>query len=109
MRRRAFLCGSVAMLGAPVVVEAQQLGKVHRIGVPSSGGPEQERFLQTTLRDRLRERGWVEGHNLAVDWRYAEAKYERAPELVNELIRSEAGPASPGRAEHHGAVRQSGP
>ncbi len=68
-------------------VEAQQPGKVYRIGVLSSGGPEQESFLQATLREHLRERGWVEGQNLVVEWRYAEGKYERAAELVDELVR----------------------
>jgi putative ABC transport system substrate-binding protein len=78
---------ALCLLAAPFAAEAQQAGKVYRIGVLSSGGPEQESFLQATLRERLRERGWVEGQNLVVEWRYAEGKYERAPELVDELVR----------------------
>ena len=39
------------------------------------------------MRERLRERGWVEGQNVLVEWRYAEGQYDRAPQLVTELIR----------------------
>ena len=42
MDRRAFL-GTLALLAAPRAIEAQQAGKIYRIGVISSGGPEQER------------------------------------------------------------------
>ncbi len=75
MDRRAFL-GTLALLAAPRAIEAQQAGKIYRIGVISSGGPEQERVLQAALRERLRERGWVEGQNVLVEWRYAEGQYE---------------------------------
>jgi putative ABC transport system substrate-binding protein len=77
----------LTLLSAPLAVEAQQVGKVYRIGVLSTGGPEQESSLQASLRERLRERGWAEGQNLAVEWRYAEGKYERLPDLAAELIR----------------------
>ena len=81
----AFL--TLGLLAVPLAAVGQQAGKVYRIGVVSSGGPEQESVLQATLRERLRERGWVEGQNLVVEWRYAEGKYERASELVDELVR----------------------
>ncbi len=84
--RRAFL-GALALLAAPRAAEAQPTGKVYRIAVLSSGGPDQERLLQAALRERLRERGWVEGQNVVVEWRYVEGQYERAPQLVTELMR----------------------
>jgi putative ABC transport system substrate-binding protein len=40
-----------------------------------------------SLRELLRERGWVEGQNLVIELRYANGMYERAPELMEELIR----------------------
>ena len=43
----------------------------------STGGPDQENFVWAALRGHLRERGRVDGHNLAVEWRYAAAQYER--------------------------------
>jgi putative ABC transport system substrate-binding protein len=85
--RRTFLAGAVALLAAPLAAEAQQAGKVYRIGAVSSGGPEQESSLQAALREHLRERGWVEDQNLVVEWRYARGQYERAAELVDELVR----------------------
>ena len=77
----------LALLSAPPPAFAQQPGKVYRIGVLSTAGPEQENFIWTDLRRLLRERGWVEGQNLVIEWRYAEAKYERLPDLAAELVR----------------------
>jgi putative tryptophan/tyrosine transport system substrate-binding protein len=78
---------ALTLLAAPPAAHAQQPGKVYRIGVPSTGGPEQENFVWSALRGLLRERGWDEGQNLVVEWRYAEAKYERLPDLAAELVR----------------------
>jgi len=85
--RRTFLAGTGAvLLAAPLAVEGQQAGKVYRIGVLSTTGPEQENFLWSELRGLLRDTGWVEGQNLVIDWRYAEAKYDRLPALAAELV-----------------------
>jgi putative ABC transport system substrate-binding protein len=87
MDRRAFLgTMSGGLLAAPLTAEAQQAGKIHRIGVLSTTGPEQENLLWSELRGLLRDAGWVEGQNLVIDWRYAEAKYDRLPALAVELV-----------------------
>jgi putative tryptophan/tyrosine transport system substrate-binding protein len=88
MDRRAFL-GTLAgsVLAPPLGTEAQQAGKVYRIGVLSTTGPDQENFIWTDLRRLLRERGWVEGQNLAVEWRYAEGRYERPADMAADLVR----------------------
>jgi putative ABC transport system substrate-binding protein len=86
LSRRAFLVAVSGAFATPSAAEAQQAGKIYRIGALSSAGAEQERALQTTLRERLRERGWVEGQNVVFEWRYAEGKYERARELIDELV-----------------------
>ena len=70
-------------------VFAQQPPKMYRIGVLSTGGPELENFIWTDLRRLLRERGWVEGQNLVIEFRYAEARYDRLHELAAELVRLE--------------------
>jgi putative tryptophan/tyrosine transport system substrate-binding protein len=87
VRRRAFLCGSVAMLAAALAVEAQQPGKVPRVGFlgPRSrldGAPFVNAFLQG-----LRELGWVEGQNIAIEYRFAEGRLDRLPDLAAELVR----------------------
>jgi len=74
------------VLIAPLTALAQQPVKVYRIGVLSSTGPEQENFIWADLRGRLRERGYIEGQNLVVEWRYAEGKYDRLPDLAAELV-----------------------
>ncbi len=76
----------LALYALPTAALAQPPAKVYRIGVLSTGGPEQETPIWTDLRGQLRERGWVEGKNLVIDWRYAEAKYERLPDLAAELV-----------------------
>jgi len=68
-------------------VFAQQPAKIYRIGVLSTAGPELENLIWVDLRRLLRERGWVEGQNLAIEFRYAEGRYERLPELAAELVR----------------------
>jgi putative tryptophan/tyrosine transport system substrate-binding protein len=80
--------GLMLLVAWPVAL-AQQPGKVYRIGVLSTAGPEQENFVWSTLRGHLRERGWVEGQNLVIEFRYAEAKYDRLPALAAELLRLE--------------------
>ena len=84
--RRTFLSSlTVGLLAAPLAAAAQEAGKVYRIGILTTGGPEQENFIWADLRGLLRGRGWVDGKNLLLDWRYAE-KYERLPALAVELV-----------------------
>jgi len=87
MNRRAFLSTlGGSLLTAPLAAAAQQAGKTYRIGVLSTTGAEQENVIWADLRGHLREHGWGEGKNLIIDWRYAEAKYERLPDLAAELV-----------------------
>jgi putative tryptophan/tyrosine transport system substrate-binding protein len=78
----------VAGLFAPLVVEAQQAGKVYRIGFLSPAAPEPPGMYDSrrNLTDVLRERGYVEGRNLAVERRYADGRVERLPALAAELV-----------------------
>ena len=87
--RRAFVGGSVALLAAPLAARAQQTGKVWRIGYlrlgfrPMSGSlPTVDAFIQG-----LRDLGYVDGQNLALEIRYAEGRTERFPALAAELVR----------------------
>ena len=80
------LCITIAMVPA-AIAEAQQ-PKVARIGFLGNSTPELEANLIEPFREGLRELGYVEGKNLAIEWRWAEGKYERFPALIAELIAS---------------------
>jgi putative tryptophan/tyrosine transport system substrate-binding protein len=67
--------------------EAQQPKKVARIGYLSTGTPTSEATRSEPIRLALRELGYTEGENIAVEYRYAEGKVDRAPELAAELVR----------------------
>ena len=78
MKRREFIAGTAALLVSPRHVQAQ--GKPRRIGY--LGGFE----FPPTLRSGMGEKGWTEGKNLIVDYRYFEGHTERIPALAAELV-----------------------
>ena len=67
--------------------EAQQPKKVPRIGYLSNSEPARESTRSEAVRRALRELGYVEGQNIAFEYRYAEGKQDRYPELAAELVR----------------------
>ena len=67
--------------------EAQQPKKVPLIGYFSSSDPATESARAETIRLALRERGYIEGQNIAIEYRYTEGKRDWAPELASELVR----------------------
>ena len=66
---------------------AQQPKKVSRIGYLSSGDAARESTRSEAIRRALRERGYIEGQNIATEYRYLEGKRDRAPELAADLVR----------------------
>jgi putative ABC transport system substrate-binding protein len=87
MNRRAFVTGLGAALAAPLGAEAQQAAKLWRIGFLGAGRPHENDDLVEALREGLRDAGFFEGRNLFIEFRWAEQRYERLPELAVELIR----------------------
>ena len=67
--------------------EAQQPKKVLRIGYLSPCDPASESTRSEAIRLALRELGYIEGQNIAIEYRYAEGKLDRFPELAAELVR----------------------
>jgi ABC-type uncharacterized transport system substrate-binding protein len=67
--------------------EAQQPKKVPRIGYLTALDPASESFRSEPIRQALRELGYTEGQNIATEYRYAEGKVDRYPELAAELVR----------------------
>src|SRR3989442_14654152 len=88
LNRRRFLCAVAgSLLPAPIVAEAQQAGKVYRIGyLGPSSAPAVSRFIEA-FRQGLRELGWVEGQSIVIEYRFAEGQYDRLPDLAAELAR----------------------
>jgi putative ABC transport system substrate-binding protein len=70
-----------------VVAQAQQPKKVPRIGYLSSFDPARESARAEAIWLALRERGHIEGQNIAIEYRYAEGKVDRFSELAAELVR----------------------
>src|SRR5919108_2022511 len=87
LKRRDFitLLGSAAMAW-PVAAHAQQ-GKRPTIGYLGATTTEGERARTEAFVHRLRELGWIEGHTLAIQYRWAESRSERFPEFAAELVR----------------------
>jgi putative tryptophan/tyrosine transport system substrate-binding protein len=78
------LCAMLFALSFPAY--AQQTGKIHRIGFMSGGFPGSSRGIEPFKRE-LRELGYVDGKNIAFEYRYAEDKPDRSPALADELVR----------------------
>ena len=101
---------TLSLLVMPRCSNAQQPGKVYRIGFvlqgsppPSGASPNLDAF-----RHRLRELGWVEGTNLALEYRWAEGKYERLSDLAADLVGRQVdvlvavgGPTAQAAKPHH--------
>lgn len=85
--RRAFVAALTGGVFTAPLVACGQPGTVRRIGW--LGGPARETaqpFVRPFLQG-LRELGWVEGRNIIVEWRFAEGRAERLPDLAAELVR----------------------
>jgi len=72
---------------APRAAEAQQSTKVPRMGYLTATSLSVNAARVDAFRQGLRERGYVEGKNISIEWRSAEGKSERVPELATELVR----------------------
>src|SRR5882724_6182533 len=87
MKRKIIGFAVSAMLSALCVsAEAQQSKKVYKIAVLSPGSPGPSPLLDA-FRQGLRELGYVEGQNVAFEYRFAEANPEPLPDLAAELVR----------------------
>ena len=88
MERRRFLAmvgGN--LLAAPLAAQAQQPGKGYRIGYLGATTASSYARHVEALRLGLRDLGYVEGKNLTIEYRWAEDKYDRLPDLAAELVR----------------------
>jgi putative ABC transport system substrate-binding protein len=86
MRRREFTAGLSALLAAPLAARAQQ-PLVPVIGFLNSGSPGPFAVLLGAFRQGLKDSGYVEGQNVAIEYRWAEGRYDRLPALAADLVR----------------------
>jgi putative tryptophan/tyrosine transport system substrate-binding protein len=85
MERRRFLMTSLAgVLAAPLAAEAQQAGKVWRVGVLLFSNPQADPQLPS-FRQGLRDLGYVEGQTIVVEYRFADGRAERLADAAAEL------------------------
>jgi putative ABC transport system substrate-binding protein len=85
LRRRDFLAGTVAALSAPYVAAAQQAGGPPRVGFLFYGSPGPSPELKA-FENGLTDVGYVQTQNVAVDYRFADGRAERLPELATQLV-----------------------
>ena len=79
---------TLAMCGA--AVNAQQPGRIFRIGFLDASTASGSAVLVDAFREELRKLGWIEGQNITIEYRFAEQKSERVPELATDLVRLKA-------------------
>jgi putative ABC transport system substrate-binding protein len=86
-RRTAIRRLATFFLTTASLAEAQQPKKVPRLGYLSASDAATEATRAETIRQGLRERGYIEGQNIVTEYRYAEGNFDRLPELAAQLVR----------------------
>ena len=88
MNRRAFVAALGALGAIPFTVQAEQAAKVYRIGslAPAARASIFSGRIET-VKQGLRDLGWIEGRNLHIEYRWAEGRVDRLPTLAEELVR----------------------
>src|SRR5262245_1349979 len=88
MRRKIFDCLLATVLLTTVLsAHAQQAGKIFRIGLLDQSTASGSAMLVNAFRQELSKLGWIEGKNITIEYRFAEQKPERLPELAADLLR----------------------
>ena len=86
-RRTAIRRLATFILTTASLAEAQQPKKVPRTGFLSAGDAASGSTFPEAIRLALRDRGYIEGQNIAIEYRYAGGKFDRLTELAAELVR----------------------
>ena len=92
MFRRIVICLPLTVFLLTVSsADAQQSGKIFRIGFLDTSTASGSAVLRDAFRQEMRKLGWIEGKNIAIEYRFAEQKPERLPELAMDLVRLKVG------------------
>jgi putative ABC transport system substrate-binding protein len=88
MDRRRFLLTSVAgAFAGPLTAAAQPAAKVYRIGYLAAGSATSNPRVLEAFQQGLRDLGWVESQNIVIEYRWADGRFDRLPDLAAELVR----------------------
>ena len=87
MKSATSILVAVILLAVAVIAEAQQTGKIFRIGFLDPSTASGSAVLWKAFRQELSKLGWIEGKNITIEQRFLEQNLERAAELVADLIR----------------------
>jgi putative ABC transport system substrate-binding protein len=87
MKKLGLSAIAFVLLVAGAAAEAQQPNKVFRIGYLVAVDAASDALRSVAFRSALRELGYIEGENIAIEYRHAEGKRDRGPELAAELVR----------------------
>src|SRR5206468_12004364 len=77
----------VALTVCGARADAQQVGKILRVGFLDGSTASGSAVLVEAFRQELSKLGWIEGKNITIEYRFAEGKNERLPELAADLVR----------------------
>src|SRR5262247_2559706 len=86
-KRIVVFCLLITVLLIVEVARAQQAGKIFRIGFLDNSTATNQAVLLDAFRQELSKLGWIEGKNITIEYRFAEQRNERLPELAAELVR----------------------
>ena len=78
---------ALVLLTLPLPAEAQSAAKSARIGYLATGSASADAPLHEAFRQGLRDRGWIEGQNVAIEYRWADGRLDRLPHLAADLVR----------------------
>jgi putative tryptophan/tyrosine transport system substrate-binding protein len=87
IRRREFVAGLGGTAAWPLFARAQQAARLPTIGFLSPASPSSWNSWTNAFTQRLRELGWIEGHTVAIEYRWAEGRSERFAEFAAEFVR----------------------
>jgi putative ABC transport system substrate-binding protein len=87
MKRREFITLLGGAAAWPLAARAQQAAKLPTIGILGSGTPATHGHWYAAFVQRLRELGWIDGRTVAIEYRWAEGRTDRAAEIAAEFVR----------------------